>query len=161
VIDTLASIENVTGTNLADYIVGSAEANVITGGAGADTMTGGDGADTFVFAAGDSTATGGAASDDITDLAIGDIIDLSAINGGVINFITAAQATALDGTGITFTAGFDVFVGTVAGQDYLFYETTAQGAAATDAGTLEVVGIDIVGTLGNWTELNGDITIVA
>ena len=47
VIDTLANINNVTGTNLADYIVGSATANTIIGGDGVDVMTGGAGADTF------------------------------------------------------------------------------------------------------------------
>jgi Ca2+-binding RTX toxin-like protein len=47
VVDTLANIQNVTGTNLADYIVGSDAANVIIGGDGIDVMTGGAGADTF------------------------------------------------------------------------------------------------------------------
>lgn len=42
--DTLTSIENVTGSALNDYIVGSDSDNVITGGAGAaDVLTGGFG----------------------------------------------------------------------------------------------------------------------
>lgn len=46
--------------------------------------------------------------------------------------------------------GSDIFV-SFAGQSYLFYESTVQGTSATDAGTLEVVGLDIVGTRSNWT----------
>jgi Ca2+-binding RTX toxin-like protein len=70
IVDTLANIQNVTGTNGADYIVGSDAVNVITGGAGVDTITGGAGADVFVIAAGDSsTTTAIAVSDVITDFA--------------------------------------------------------------------------------------------
>ena len=47
--DVLISIENVTGGDGADAIIGDARANVLDGGEGNDTLVGGDGADTFVF----------------------------------------------------------------------------------------------------------------
>jgi Ca2+-binding RTX toxin-like protein len=45
--DTLANIENLTGTNYADNLTGTAGANVIDGGLGADIMIGGDGSDLY------------------------------------------------------------------------------------------------------------------
>jgi Ca2+-binding RTX toxin-like protein len=46
---TLASIENVIGTSLADTITGDAGDNVIDGGNGADILDGGAGIDTYKF----------------------------------------------------------------------------------------------------------------
>jgi Ca2+-binding RTX toxin-like protein len=45
--DTLASIENLTGSNYNDKLTGDSLANVLNGGTGADTMTGGDGSDVY------------------------------------------------------------------------------------------------------------------
>ncbi|MFL6632849.1 MAG: beta strand repeat-containing protein [Massilia sp.] len=45
--DTLASIDNLTGSNYNDRLTGDALANVLNGGAGADTLTGGLGSDTY------------------------------------------------------------------------------------------------------------------
>jgi len=45
--DTLSSIENALGTDLADLIVGSGVANVLRGEGGADTLVGGAGNDTI------------------------------------------------------------------------------------------------------------------
>ncbi len=115
----------------------------------------------YAFTAGYAYAV---TADVITDLTVGDMIDLSAIEAlDSLNVVwnAAETATSFAGDGITFTADYDVFVGNVSGVDYLFYETTAQGTGATDAGTLEVVQIDLVGTLANWTEDGGVITTVA
>jgi Ca2+-binding RTX toxin-like protein len=127
VIDTLASIENVTGTNLADYIVGSAEANVITGGAGADTLTGGAGADTFVMVAAD-------AGDTITDFTTGtDFFDyntaLLSIGGQTaVAFQSAAAATAIGAATTVFELTGTTTDGTAA-------DLVAElGATATNAG---------------------------
>src|SRR5262249_51925953 len=45
--DTLISIENLTGSALADTLTGDGEDNILDGGAGTDTMTGGTGNDTY------------------------------------------------------------------------------------------------------------------
>jgi Ca2+-binding RTX toxin-like protein len=81
--DTLISIENVTGSNQDDFLVGNGGANVIRGldgndviggGAGADTLEGGEGSDWLVYestSAGvtvdllNNTASGGDATGDI------------------------------------------------------------------------------------------------
>jgi S-layer protein len=93
VIDTLSSIENVTGTDKADYIIGSAGANVIRGGAGNDVLTGGAGADTFVF---ETTATANG-TDTITDFTVGtagDLIDFAIELGDLRGDGTVAQRGA-------------------------------------------------------------------
>ncbi|MBV9995834.1 MAG: VCBS repeat-containing protein [Caulobacteraceae bacterium] len=48
-IDTLISIENLTGSAFNDTLTGNAGDNVLTGGGGNDTLDGGDGADVAVF----------------------------------------------------------------------------------------------------------------
>ena len=47
-VDTLVSIENVTGGSAGDFLFGSLANNTLDGGAGADTMNGGYGDDTFI-----------------------------------------------------------------------------------------------------------------
>jgi Ca2+-binding RTX toxin-like protein len=45
--DTLSNIQNLTGSNFADTLIGDANANVLVGGTGDDTITGGSGDDTI------------------------------------------------------------------------------------------------------------------
>jgi Ca2+-binding RTX toxin-like protein len=47
--DTLAGIENLTGSNFDDTLTGNGGVNILTGGGGDDTLTGGAAADQFVF----------------------------------------------------------------------------------------------------------------
>jgi Ca2+-binding RTX toxin-like protein len=69
-----------------DTLAGSQGADIIYGGLGADIMTGNGGGDLFQFrATGESSA---AAPDRVTDFAIGDTIDLSAIDA---NSVIAGQ----------------------------------------------------------------------
>ncbi|TKB69385.1 MAG: hypothetical protein E8D52_10555 [Nitrospira sp.] len=97
--DRLSGIENVTGTNFADTLIGNAGSNVLnglagndllTGGAGRDILTGGSGFDTFDYnAASDSPASAG--RDVITDfqgngIFAGDRIDLSTIDANLFAF---------------------------------------------------------------------------
>lgn len=61
--DTLVNIENVTGSALADQLVGDEGANGLRGEAGNDTLTGGAGDDTLSGGAGDDTFISGAGAD--------------------------------------------------------------------------------------------------
>ena len=87
--DTLASIENIIGSQFDDSLTGDNNVNHISGDAGTDTLigglgndilTGGDGADIFKWTADDiNIASGAPFSDTITDFSIteGDKLDLS------------------------------------------------------------------------------------
>ncbi|HEV8391554.1 MAG TPA: type I secretion C-terminal target domain-containing protein [Dongiaceae bacterium] len=55
--DTLVSIENAIGSNLADTLTGTTGANKLEGGNGADVLTGGGGADTLDGGLGNDTAS--------------------------------------------------------------------------------------------------------
>ena len=92
-LDTIAGVENVTGSGGIDYIVGSSGNNVITGGAGADYIAGGAGADTI---------TGGAGIDTI-DLGASD-----AVSDKVSYFGVTAAANANNVTSFEAGAGGDV-----------------------------------------------------
>jgi Ca2+-binding RTX toxin-like protein len=93
--DTLISIENVIGSDFADFLIGSAGANALNGGGGADTLTGslgtdtltgGGGGDRFVWRAANETSVVLATMDVITDFnpAQGDRIDLSGIDANIV-----------------------------------------------------------------------------
>jgi Ca2+-binding RTX toxin-like protein len=49
VVANLTSIENATGSNFDDVLIGNSGSNVLTGGGGHDLLTGGGGDDRFVF----------------------------------------------------------------------------------------------------------------
>ncbi|WP_109122336.1 DUF4347 domain-containing protein, partial [Azospirillum sp. TSO22-1] len=61
--DSITGIENVTGSNYADVLIGDLEANVLEGGNGNDTLTGGTGDDTLIGGAGADSMDGGGGFD--------------------------------------------------------------------------------------------------
>jgi Ca2+-binding RTX toxin-like protein len=81
--DKLTSIENLTGSDLADSLTGDAGANVLNGADGDDTLIGGAGADTLIGGTGsDVFGWSGAISGkdtiaDFEDFGGGDVLDIS------------------------------------------------------------------------------------
>jgi Ca2+-binding RTX toxin-like protein len=127
--DTLAGIENVSGSQGWDSMTGTTGANglqgwagndVLVGGRGADMLSGGAGADRFVYI-GTADSPVGAGADRITDFshAQGDRIDLFAIDANsaaagnqAFSFIGSALYTGVAGQlrfsvigGVTTVAG--------------------------------------------------------
>jgi S-layer protein len=102
VVDTLSNIEDVTGTNGADYLVGSAVANSLSGLGGDDALVAGEGADTL---------SGGAGADSlrlVETVRAADVITLSAVaTGGAASSESARVAVANNGDDI----GQDVITG--------------------------------------------------
>jgi|GEM_PF-937362 len=113
--------DTVKGGNGNDKLKGWAGSDSLAGGYGADTLGGGDGADTLVGGLGVDTLTGGAGNDvfkynaladagnsyygdTITDLSVGDKIDLSAIDAN--SLLAGNQAFSFIGNN-----GFSVFGG--------------------------------------------------
>ncbi|OYY17871.1 MAG: hypothetical protein B7Y59_11220 [Burkholderiales bacterium 35-55-47] len=123
VIDTLANINNVTGTNLADYIVGSATANTIIGGDGVDVMTGGAGADTFAV--------------QITEADLDVITDFSAADFLSIVVGTPAANTYFEGAAAGVATTDEIVVLTAVG----YANVAAAYAAGTFAAASEVTVI--------------------
>jgi Ca2+-binding RTX toxin-like protein len=148
VIDTLANINNATGSNLADYIVGSATANTITGGAGGDFLTGGAGADTFVATTRAESlvaaALDGTAFDSITDFLSGtDKLDLA----GTLTLTAAVDgATNLNAS----TQAWDTNMNT----------TVAAAVTALGANAFANVGDVIVLTITGGTAAQNGVWVV-
>jgi Ca2+-binding RTX toxin-like protein len=138
VIDTLTSIENATGTELADYIVGSADANVLDGAAGTDIINGGSGNDTITGGAGADSITGGVGADTY----VWQAADIGA--AGDVDFVVG-------------TAG-DKVVGFTTGSDILkFAASLVTSAAGTEVDTLKTIAA--AGTVANtdrFVEITGD-----
>jgi VCBS repeat-containing protein len=81
--DTLATIENVTGSNVQDTLTGDGGVNVLDGGGNSDTLIGLDGADTLIGGAGNDFA-------DYSASAAGVTVDLT---------VTGAQTSGGDASG--------------------------------------------------------------
>jgi|GEM_PF-973220 len=97
--DTLIGINNVTGSDYADTIIGDGTANIIRAGKGNDLVTGGAGADTFVFANGEG-------ADRITDYEDGvDHFELKALG---ISYAGLSFTDTVDGCKISWSGG-DIF----------------------------------------------------
>lgn len=88
--DSITNVENVIGSDYADYIKGDASANKLTGGLANDTMHGENGADTINGDAGDDYLTGGNGDDLITGGAGSDYID----GGAGIDTVSYASSSA-------------------------------------------------------------------
>jgi Ca2+-binding RTX toxin-like protein len=58
-----ANVENASGTEAADVLIGNGRANVLTGGAGNDRISGGGGSDELVGGAGNDRISGGGGTD--------------------------------------------------------------------------------------------------
>jgi Ca2+-binding RTX toxin-like protein len=117
-LDTLVSVERVTGTEFADWFLGNKSKNTLNGGAGDDTLAGGGGNDTFVFQAGHG-------HDVINDFNAGDVLDLAALGFTSVDQVVAAASGHDLGVVITTGEGssvvlVDVNVTSVATLGYLF-----------------------------------------
>jgi Ca2+-binding RTX toxin-like protein len=117
-IDTLLNIENINGSTLADYLVGSDQNNNLQGGAGKDTLLGGAGNDLIMGGAGNDQIMGDDGNDHImgddgNDLIIGgtggDYMDGGAGND-VFKFTSLADFRSV-------TTGADYISNFVSGED--------------------------------------------
>jgi len=115
--DTIVDVENVTGTNFGDTLMGYGAENVLDGGGGndiifggpnRDTLTGGTGNDNFRYTFHSDSLVGFA--DRITDFASGDILDLSGVDANANTTGTNeafTQVAAFTGVAGQLTLAFD------------------------------------------------------
>lgn len=100
--DTLAAIENLSGSAYNDKLSGDGSSNIISGSGGADKLSGGAGADTFSYAS--TSESSGKALDTIADFIRGtDKIDLSLIDADTSTAVNDAF-TSFIGTNEHFSA---------------------------------------------------------
>jgi Ca2+-binding RTX toxin-like protein len=140
-LDTLVSIENLTGSAFSDLLIGDDNANVLTGGSGADTFFAGAGADTVVGGLG---ADGAILGDGADTADLGDGADYA--YGGVGNdTISGGQGSDI----LLGENGDDVLDGG-SEQDYLYGladNDTLNGGAGVDV---------LIGDIGADTLNGGD-----
>ena len=114
--DTLASIENVTGSDFNDTLTGDAGNNVLNGGKGDDTLIGGAGADTLIGGDGNDTVDySSSAAGIVVNLALGSGQGGDA-QGDTLISIENVVGTAFDDT-LTGNAGSNNLFGG-AGNDH-------------------------------------------
>lgn len=156
VVLTVSNVENITGTDAADVLIGDANANVLNGGAGDDTivgglgadrLTGGAGADTFVFTDGDAPYYG---VDTITDMTLDDhIMFTDGPAGTSANYVEmpmldfSAIEALFAGDGVRYVAvqmGSDVTLFTDLGEEGASYDNiivlAGVNLSAIDAGSI-------------------------
>lgn len=115
--DTLAGIENVSGSSFDDVVTGNAGANFFDGRAGDDVLLGGAGRDSFVGGPGNDTIDGGAILDRVTYSDLNSISYASSTSG--VN-IDLASGFGQDGLGGTDTlANINVVTGSAFGDTML------------------------------------------
>lgn len=113
----------ITGGLGNDTLIGGTAADKITGGKGVDSMTGGTGADTFMFTQGDTSST---SRDVITDLALGDIINLSGYTG---ISLTSGGTLATNAGAKAANSTLDVYIDST--NSRLVIETADTGSTVT------------------------------
>jgi Ca2+-binding RTX toxin-like protein len=145
--DTYVAIANLTGSNLADSLVGNTSDNFLNGGGGNDTLEGGTGNDTFDGGAGTDTVTYVHATGAVTvDLTAGTATgaERSDMIVNVENITGSAFADSLTGN-----AGNNV-IGGGAGDDVISGgggKDTLSGGAGNDNFTMDVTSLKLVSTV--------------
>jgi Ca2+-binding RTX toxin-like protein len=141
-IDTLLNIENINGSTLADYVVGSDQSNNFQGGAGKDTLLGGGGNDYLQGGDGNDLIIGGAG---------GDYMDGGAGND-VFKFTSLADFGNATGT--------DVISNFVSGSDKIDLSAIDTNAAkAGDQAFIFVAGIPTTFKTGQVWYANGTVFV--
>ena len=121
--DTLKNIENVTGSDHADMLIGDDGNNTLTGGAGDDLIKGGLGDDTLAGGLGHDTLVGGKGDDTLTGGEGNDMLDgcttgKDTIDGGEGNDVLRGRSDA------------DMLTGG-AGNDTAIYDESEAGVTVT------------------------------
>ncbi len=142
-IDTLSSIENLTGSNYADTLTGDAGNNTLIGGAGNDSLYGGAGDDWLKGGSGTDYLNGGEGSDTASYddwTGVGVSIDLSNTSAQTISTFDGAE-TLISIENIVGSPGNDTLIGNAAANT--FYGGTGDdrmdGGAGTD--TVSYLGV--------------------
>ena len=145
--DTLVSIENVTGSALADSISGGAGTNVLNGGDGNDTLSGGLDADALYGDEGNDTLFGGEGDDGLIGGAGVDQFDGGAGTDWVFYFFSSEGVLATQGATVDLQNQSNN-AGAAAGETYVSIENI-YGSEQTDELYGDANANEIQGASGN------------
>ncbi|RDE50706.1 MAG: hypothetical protein DVS81_09535, partial [Candidatus Accumulibacter meliphilus] len=167
-LDTLLSIENLTGSDFNDKLTGDTNANTLTGGLGNDTLNGGTGADTmiggdgsdlyYVDNAGDVVSETNAAAAGGTDL-VNTLVNYTL--GANVENLRITASGAVNGTGnalnnVIYAGAGDNVLDGGAGTDTLSYAYATAGVTVSLATvTPQVTGGSGTDTVLNFENLTG------
>ena len=176
-IDSLASVENIVGSNFSDALTGDVMANQIEGGGGNDSIVGGGGDDLLIGGAGSDTLTGGAGNDIFRDTTAGfngdNIADFAVGERIVFTDATLAGFTFnLSSNTLSYTGGALILGGGVSGQLVASaasgggVQLMIQASVIADVrndfngdGRSDILWRNVDGTLSNWLgQANGGFT---
>ena len=157
-LDTLISIEDLTGSGFNDILTGDALSNLLTGGAGNDSLDGGDGSDTLLGGNGGDSLLGGLANDNLTGGTGADFLTGGAGKDRFI-YLTASESTKSATDLITDLAASDVLdlsaidADTITAGDQAFVRV---GAFSGVAGQYSLTFDAITGQSLLQADVNGD-----
>lgn len=148
-LDTLVSIENVTGTNFSDTLIGNETSNVLAGLGGNDRLDGRGGSDTLKGGTGDDTLNGGSGNDTL-DGGVGiDTASYSTASAGVDVSLDTTDSQNTGGAGLDTLVSIENLIGSNF-DDILgaldWSDTRLDGGAGNDA---------LYAGRGGHNELNG------
>ena len=139
-VDTLTSIENITGSSYRDYLIGNATGSVIDGGGGRDTLVGGAGADSFIVNIHNTpdSISGGSGTDTITLKGLAGSYDLLTLRTGTT--ISSVETIDLrsDGQATAFTLNRADILGLTGSTSITILADKQAGGFAGDTLTLAV-----------------------
>ncbi|MFO0827155.1 MAG: hypothetical protein U0572_03310 [Phycisphaerales bacterium] len=132
--DTLATIENITGSSYNDTLTGDANANSLDGGSGDDTLIGGAGNDTLLGGSGNDVLRGGAGDDALSGGAGSDIADYSDATTAVRVDLTIGTAQSTGGGGTDTLSSIEGAIGGSGNDTFVFSAPTAGTHYTVDGG---------------------------
>ena len=147
-IDTLESIENLTGSNFTDTLIGNGANNVLSGLGGHDLLIGGNGNDRLLGGSGNDVLNGGTGSD---------TADYSTALAGVTVKLTLTNAQASGGDGIDTLASIENLTGSKFNDKFIleYHDGTLNGEAGDDAFSATSFSGTLNGGAGNDTLFAG------
>jgi len=153
--DTLAGIEDVTGSRFGDTITGSVGDNNLQGQEGNDTLNAGDGRDWLDGGAGNDSLLGGLGDDSLTGGAGADIIDGGAGNDYVQYGNDYDASAKLSGRGVTVSLVSGTAVDNWGNADKLIGIENVSGSRLGDSLSGNSANNNLYGDAGNDTLLGG------
>ncbi|MDO9226838.1 MAG: calcium-binding protein [Pseudomonadota bacterium] len=163
--DTLAGIENLTGSAWDDTLIGNALANYLAGNTGHDSLMGGDGNDVLNGGRGNDQLSGGAGKDIFR---FADLLDSSENLDTILDFNSADDTIQLEldifamlgHTGKLSAANFSGTGAAMDADDYIVYDSTTGSLSYDSDGSGGMAAIQFATLLSPAGLVVGDFVVI-